>query len=374
MWGSTWRCTTICSKTAVDDRIPVNPVTSILIIRPSAIGDVVMASPMIKVLREAYPEARLVWLAEPQVRDLLSANPQLDEVIIWPKGKWRDLLKRGRLLVLAREIRKLAAALRREKFDLALDVQGLLRSRLLAWLSGARERVGFESREPGRFFLTRVVSRGSGDKRMSSEYFNLMEALDLSPGDFRPEVALSDSYREEAARILRGVGIAGKYAVICPFTTRPQKHWFEERWAALALEIETRFGFPVVVLGGPGDAEGSRRIQSLTGGKAHALAGKSTLGQSAAFVASCELLVGVDTGLTHMGTAFSRPTVALFGATCPYLTTSSPRTRVLYDRQSCSPCRRNPTCEGEFTCMKAITVGQVLDVSRELLSGRESQP
>jgi heptosyltransferase-1 len=351
----------------------VNPVASILIIRPSAIGDVVMASPMINVLRQAYPEARLVWLAEPQVRDLLCANPQLDDVIIWPKGEWRELLKRGRLLALAREVRNLAATLRRERFDLALDVQGLLRSRLLAWLSGARERVGFESREPGRFFLTRVVSRGSGDKRMSSEYLHIMEAIGLQPGDFRPQIALSDSNRKAAARILRDAGIVGKYTAICPFTTRIQKHWFEERWAALALEIKARLGLPVVVLGGPGDAEGSRRIQSLAGGEVHTLAGKSTLGQTAALVASCELLVGVDTGLTHMGTAFSRPTVALFGATCPYLTTASPRTRVLYDRQSCSPCRRNPTCEGDFPCMRAITVEQVIDVARELLAGGEEQ-
>ncbi len=309
MWGSTWRCTTICSQTAVDDRIPVNPVASILIIRPSAIGDVVMASPMIKVLREAYPEARLVWLAEPQVRDLLCANPQLDEVIIWPKEKWRELLKRGRLLALVREIRKLAAALRREKFDLALDVQGLLRSRLLAWLSGARERVGFESREPGRFLLTRVVSRGSGDKRMSSEYSNLMEALDLSPGDFRPEIALSEPNREEAGRILRGRRDRRKI----------RRHLPLHHSAAETLVRGALGG------SGPGNRNPVRPSRGCAGrarrrrgqpahsipgrGKVHALAGKSTLGQSAALIASCALLIGVDTGLTHMGTAFSRPTV-----------------------------------------------------------------
>jgi heptosyltransferase-1 len=368
--GSIWRCTKSCFKAAGDNRKPVDPVSSILIIRPSAIGDVVMASPMIKVLREGNPEARLVWLAEPQVRDLLCANPQLDQVIIWPKGKWRDLFRRGRLIALVREIRCLARTLRRENFDLALDVQGLLRSRLLAWLSGARERVGFESREPGRFLLTRVVPRGS-DKRMSSEYFRLMESLDLQPGAFRPEVIVSGPNREEAARILREAGLAGKFAVICPFTTRPQKHWFEERWAALALEIEARFGLPVILLGGPGDAEGSRRIQTLTGGRIHDFAGRTSLGQTAAIIESCALLVGVDTGLTHMGTAFARPTAALFGATCPYLSTASPLTRVLYDRHSCSPCRRNPTCEGEFQCMKAITVEKVVEVAGELLTQSE---
>jgi heptosyltransferase-1 len=368
---STWRCTRNCFKAAGDERKSVDPVSSILIIRSSAIGDVVMASPMIRVLRQGHPGARLIWLAEPQVRDLLCANPLLDKVIIWPKEKWRDLFRRGRFIALFREILRLARTLRRENFDLALDVQGLLRSRLLAWLSGARERVGFESREPGRFLLTRVVPRGS-DKRMGSEYFNLMETLGLEPGDFRPEIALSGSIREESARILRDSGIAGKFAVICPFTTRPQKHWFEERWAALALELEDKLALPVLLLGGPGDIEGSRRIQSLAGGRIHDFAGRTSLAQTAAIIESCALLVGVDTGLTHMGTAFARPTAALFGATCPYLSTTSCLTRVLYDRHSCSPCRRNPTCEGEFPCMKAITVEQVVEVAGELLNQSES--
>lgn len=337
----------------------------ILIIRPSAIGDVIMASPMIHALRQAYPEARLIWLAEPQVADLLRANPELDGVVFWPKSRWRELLKKGQLLSLSREIKSLAGELRREKFDLALDVQGLLRSRLLAWLSGARERVGFDSREPGRFLMSRIVSKGPQSTRMSSEYCHLMGELGLNPGEFRPSIVVAPEDRQVARDLLQGVG--SDFVLIAPFTTRPQKHWFEERWGLLVKQIEGRFGLPVVIAGGPGDEEASRRIRVNAQGRIFDFTGKTSLGQAAAMIERSALVIGVDTGLTHLGTAFSRPTVALFGSTCPYLETASPLTQVLYENLPCAPCRRKPTCNGEFHCMQALTVEKVVAAAENLL-------
>jgi len=96
--------------------------------------------------------------------------------------------------------------------------------------------------------------------------------------------------------------------------------------------------------------------------------------QSAAVIKNAALMIGVDTGLTHMGTAFMRPTVALFGSTCPYLITASPATRVLYHPFPCSPCRRSPTCSGEFPCMADITVAEVMENSVQLLESAGGAP
>lgn len=338
---------------------------TILIIRPSAIGDVVMASPMIKVLREAYPEARILWLAEPQVKDLLRAHPALEKVILWPKGRWKRLLRRGRLLALGRELRRWGAELRREKVDLVLDVQGLLRSRMLARSTGAAERIGFDSKEPGRFLMTRIVSKGPPSERMGSEYLHLMRELGLSPGKFQPDVVLAPEDRQFARDVKEEIG--ADFAVIAPFTTRPQKHWFEERWVDLIEGLAKKLGLPAVILGGPEDAAGSRRIRSGAREGTYDFTGKTSLGQAAALVAESALVIGVDTGLTHMGTAFQRPTVALFGATCPYLVTASPSTRILYEKFPCSPCRRRPTCDGKFSCMRALSVARVVETAKELL-------
>ncbi|MFZ0241201.1 MAG: glycosyltransferase family 9 protein, partial [Desulfobacterales bacterium] len=97
------------------------------------------------------------------------------------------------------------------------------------------------------------------------------------------------------------------------------------------------------------------------------LTGKTTLGQAAALVEQAALVIGVDTGLTHLGTAFKRPTIALFGATCPYLSTVNRGTIVVYNRLTCSPCKRKPTCHGRYDCMQAIGTADVLRAARGLL-------
>ncbi len=336
------------------------PVRRLLIVRPSAIGDVVMASPMLRVLREACPGVHVSWLVEPQIFDLLKDNPCLDQVLTWPKSAWRQLWRSGRWWQLLREIHTFSRMLRREHFDVALDAQGLLRSRLLAWLSAAPVRIGFASKEPGRFLLTRTVTRGADSPRMGSEYRHLMQELGFDPGPFHPCLDVGEAERVAASHALQSVGIAGRYVALAPFTTRPQKHWVDERWSELARRIGEQFALPVVVLGGPADRDHAVRICAASAGHAASLAGSLRLAETMAVIRGCALLVGVDTGLTHMGPAFDRPTVALFGATCPYRETSRANTTVLYHQLPCSPCRRTPACDGRFPCMQAIAVDEVV--------------
>lgn len=342
----------------------------ILIIRPSAIGDIVMASPLIGALRRAWPRAYVAWLAEPYARDLLGHNALLDEVILWPKGYWQQLAKSGRFLKLGREIKQFGRELRRHRFDLAIDGQGLLRSRLLARLSGARERVGLDSREPGRSLMTRVVSRGSDLARISSEYLELAKALKLPIDDFRMRVTVGSEELSRTRQLLAAAGVSGPYVLLCPFTTRPQKHWLEERWAQLALELATDLNLAVAIAGGSGDTEPAKSIQAKAAAKLHDFTGRTSLGQSAALVQLAHLVVGVDTGLTHLGIALDRPTIALFGATCPYTEPANTRAVVLYHREPCSPCRRRPTCQEAYSCMRAITVEEVTATARKLLAER----
>jgi len=343
----------------------------ILIIRSSAIGDIVMASPLIKGLRKKYPDAHIGWLVDPAVQDLLHCHPDLDQVICWSKSLWKKYLQQGSLISLVKSMQGLASYLRSQEFDGVVDAQGLFRSRLFALLSGAKQRIGFHSAEPGKMFMTRIISKGPDDTAMSSEYYHLLESLGIETHDCHPELILNPVDMENARKKLRQQGITGAYAVICPFTTRPQKHWFARRWVALAKEIETRLALPVVLLGGFADQEASRAI--CPGGKGHPLnfTGVTTLGESAAIIQGTRLLIGVDTGLTHMGTAFHRPTVALFGATRPYLYTRSPLTKVVYHSMACSPCRRSPTCDGAFHCMESIHVHGVWKIIDELISVKE---
>jgi len=156
-----------------------------------------------------------------------------------------------------------------------------------------------------------------------------------------------------------------RYLVICPFTTRPQKHWFDEHWQQVILRIRARYKLRTIILGGPGDLEHAEKISEESG--AINLAGKTSLSEAAAIIKKASLLIGVDTGLTHMGHAFHVPTLALFGSTCPYAFAGVDTSKVLYLNKWCSPCRRRPTCKGKFDCMRDITPDLVLTEVKTLM-------
>lgn len=341
---------------------------TILVIRTSAMGDIVMASPLIRGVKQRFPHSRLLWLVEPAFANLLREHPLLDGLIIFDKGRWRTLLKKGNLLGFLRELQSLRNRLRQEKVDLVLDVQGLLRTRLLARLSGAEERIGLISKEPGQFLMTRMVPKGGDSRQMGSEYCHLLEVLGGVADGCQPEVYISDADQTSAQQHLAAVDVVAPYAVFAPFTTRPQKHWFDDRWAELARVLGRRLGLRSVLLGGPADKDRAEQIVDASGKNAVNMAGSLALMQSAAVLSRAALVIGVDTGLVHMGTAFQRPTLALFGATRPYLETASPLTRVLYHPFPCSPCRRSPSCAGEYSCMAALTVEEVVAAASQLLA------
>lgn len=330
-----------------------------MFIRLSAIGDVVMATSVINVFRRAYPDSYITWLVESKAKDLLAENTLLDEVIVWHKAEWKELLKRGKIITLTKEISHLVRQLRRIPYDIAIDMQGLLKSAVFAYISGAKDRIGLGSKECSNILMTKVIPRRYDDKRISSQYLQLVESLGLEPGDFLMNIAISEK-DEGFAENFKVKSNIERYAVICPFTTRPQKHWMEGRWSEFSDKILEDYNLPVIMLGGKGDIPASNRIESMCRKKIFNMSGKFTLMQSAALIKHSSLLIGVDTGITHMGIAFNIPTIAIFGSTCPYTDTRKKNTIILYKNMECSPCRRRPTCDGHFKCMEAITVEDVL--------------
>lgn len=355
-----------------------SPPRSVLVIRLSARGDILFTSPMVRAIRRTWPDARIVWLGESHTVDLIRYHPELDRVIVWDRVGWKRLLRRGRLLQVAREALALVGALRRERFDLVLDLQGVSRSGILAWLSGAPHRVGLGSREGSRLLMTRVLPRDRSRLREIAEEYRVMaEALGLDTREFRLEAPLPPHAREWARERVRALGLEDGYLAVVPFTTRPQKHWFEERWSELARRAAEELGLRTVVLGGPDDREAMERIRAgFRGDPAQLvdLVGTTTLDQAAAILEGAALVVGVDTGLNHVGIAFDRPTVSLFGSNVPFTQPPNPRTRILLHRLPCVPCKGNPTCNGDFTCMRLITVDEVLEAAREVMAVPEVPP
>ncbi|WP_295389972.1 glycosyltransferase family 9 protein [uncultured Thiodictyon sp.] len=352
----------------------IAPDARILLVRLSAIGDVVFASPLVAALRRACPQAHIAWLVQPECRALLDQHPDLDEVIVCPMTHWRRLWQQRHFGELIRGLRALRGVLHEQRFDVAIDLQGLAKSGILTRLSGAPARIGLGSREGSAWLMTRTVPRGGDPRRIGSEYLYLAQQLGLPTERFEMVVHYDGVAARTADETLVREGLTSGYAVLCPFTTRPQKHWFEERWADLAIRLRRDLGLTPVLLGGPGDREAADRIGDSAAAVADAtrrplvnLVGQTSLTEAAALIDRAALLVAVDTGLGHMGIAAGTPSLLLFGSTCPYVETTRVNARVLYHRLPCSPCRRRPTCRGSFGCMRELTVGEVLAAARQVI-------
>lgn len=339
----------------------------ILIVRLSALGDVMMASGLIPALRSQYPDAYIAWLTESPAAPLLRQHPLLDEVIVWPRQQWQQLWRDKQYGALWRELRSFRRALRERRFTVALDAQGLLKSGLWAWLSGAPRRVGLLAREGAQWLATeRLDPPKAGDPRIGAEYRALARHMGAPDEAFRLDLRFGEATHRSALDALAARKALPPFAVLCPFTTRPQKHWFEDRWSALAERLAMH-GITPVLLGGPADRPAAARIAQAAP-SAIDLTGQLKLDESVALISHAALLVGVDTGLTHAGSAFRIPTIALFGSTRPYRDADSPRTAILYEPLPCSPCKRNPTCGGRFDCMRAHTVDHVFSTAQQLLA------
>lgn len=338
-----------------------------LVVRLSAIGDVVMAGLVAQAVKRRWPQSRVTWLAEPPGAAVARANPWVDQVLVWDKAAWRSHWRAREIRALLGAARDLRRALRRGRFDLVLDLQGLLKSAVPAFLTGAPVRIGLGPREGGRLLMTAGLPRRGHSRRIGSEYWALAEAIGAPlPREEFAVPLYSAEDRAAAAATLAERGVDGPYVVFCPFTTRPQKHWVRGRWAELGEALYRAHGLPVVVLGGPGDREEAAAIAAGSPALVP-LAGDTTLGQGAAVIDGAALVVGVDTGLTHMAMLSSPPTFAIFGSTRPYQELMKDSDRLFFRDLPCAPCRRRPTCGGRFDCMQGVGVAEVAAAAGEVL-------
>lgn len=297
----------------MNPRFDPEAIRRILIVKLSAIGDVIMATPLPRALKELYPSARIAWLVEPLSADVLAGNPHLDEVIVWERGKGRAA--RG-VIRFARDV----AALRQRlhgAFDLALDVQGLARSAIAAWASGAPIRVGKEgAREGGRLLLTHRFPVPDPTYRAARQYTELLKPLGHPSPSVTLEVYPDDDNRARADALLAEWDVPHGFIAVAPATTRPYKHWTNAGFSDSIRLLHRRHGWKAAILGGPGDIPMAGEIARLCPpGVVRVLAGRTTLRDAAEVIRRARLLVAVDTGLMHFGMAVGTPTVAIFGPT-----------------------------------------------------------
>jgi lipopolysaccharide heptosyltransferase II len=354
----------------------------ILLVRLRLIGDVVFTTPLIRALRRAYPEATIAYLVEREGAPVVEHNPHLDEVIIAPRTHGARRIADD--LALARR-------LRRERFDLVLDLHGGPRSAWLTWASGAGERIGYDI--PGRRWMyTRAVHRPR-DLRPRHSVVNQWDLLEAIPGwtggaaeDARDRVEMAVDPAADARmadRLARaGVSRNEELAVMHVSAGNPFRRWpeafFAETAAALAAGNSRR---RLVFSSGPSDREAASRIAADARGRLGAAAGRVIdlgefdLQELRALIGRSRLFVGGDTGPLHIAATTATPVVGIYGPTlaarsAPWRPRAVPTLSVetAVEDLPCRPCEQRVCVHGDFRCLTQLTPDRVIAAAEQALN------
>jgi len=347
---------------------------SILIVKLSAIGDVIQTLPMVKALKNRYPEARIDWLVEEDACDILLGHPDLDRVIIsrrksWLRGFWRWGKSRETL----REIGRFLREVRRRKYDMVIDNHGILKSGLLVVLVRGRRKIGFRPSagiaEEGNYLFTNERYRPlSIERHALDRYLDLVSQMGVPVEGATLEFPVPDELREKAENLLRQNGFFNRpLVVIHPMAKWETKQWPLDNFAGLISALVEK-NASVVVTGSPQDVEPVSEILNRAGQdrKVLNLAGVTSLKELAGIFSLADLVVTPDTGPMHLAAAVKTPLIALFGPTAPWRTGPyGNHHRVIRKALSCSPCFRKKC--NTLECMTSISVEEVLKTALEKL-------
>ena len=333
----------------------------LLVIKPSSLGDIVHALPTVAALRRRFPSAKITWLVKREWAAVLEGNPYLDEVLaldLSPKG-WPSAIR----------------AVRAGRFDTVVDLQGLLRSALLGWISGAPVRIGFANgREGSPWFYTERVPVPSPSMHAVDRYLLTAKYLGADPGEVKPsEFSLPhDTQAETRVEVLlaaAGVQAGATLVAMNPSARWDTKRWPSESFAAVGDRLQQDEATRVVLIGGRDERPVGKQVMRAMQTAPIDLMGQTTLKELIALLRRARLLVTNDSGPMHLAAAVGTPVIALFGPTDP----ARPGPygaghTVLRSGVPCSPCfSRRCTNAVELECLTSIRPENVIEAAMSLL-------
>lgn len=350
--------------------LPLPDRPRILIVKLSAVGDVVHALPTLNAIRQKYPEAYIGWACQKGPDNLLQGHPQIDELIVLPK-------RRAQLGGLP-GFRRIAKQLKGRKggWDVAIDLQGLTKSGLVAWLSGARWRIGFGgkwSRELNRLFMNvRVVPEAHPVMQMN---IGLAEPIGVSP-DTGVKAVLHTSegdHRSIHQWAAEGGFTGARFLLLDPFAGWETKLWEAEKWVEVAQECHRRWGLRPLIFHGPGEEEHARSLSERIAPETQAVVAPSTTLREYIVLLRehVALAVAADTGPMHLASAAGVPVVALFGPSdsrrnAPAFHGSRYIALQDFDQPCAATFARRCKYHPPGKCMSTLSSGQVLQAVSEL--------
>jgi predicted lipopolysaccharide heptosyltransferase III len=331
---------------------------NLLIIKLRYIGDVLLATPTVRAIKAARPDVRITMMVNRGTEDVLSGNPDIDEIVVLDK---ESLAAQWRLI----------AGLRRRRFDTVIDLTDGDRSAFLSWISGAPVRIGFndEHRWRGRYY-TQVIQPVPGVRHRIDRDLEVLKPMSIQAGSKDPQLWLTQGEENSADQLLDQLGVQRLQSIVMlqPGARYWFKAWPPERFAELADRLTSQYGCQVLIGGSDQDIDLAQQIRQMAKSKPIIMAGRTTIKQFAAIAKKSALFIGSDSGAMHIATAVDTPVVALFGPSDPR--EWGPRggpAEVIYKGVDCRACF-HPTCQrGEQNCMQLITIDEVMIAAARLM-------
>lgn len=339
----------------------------ILIVRLSALGDIVHALPVLAALRRAWPAARIDWIVEGAYAPILSLAEGLDRRIIVrsaANAASPEMPTFGGGLDYVRAVRFLRA----QRYDIALDLQGLIKSATWARLSGAARVIGFDRphlREPrAAMFYTETVAPLDAT-HVIQKNLSILKALGIDRD--RVELPLHPVPSTSTTAAISAAGGAGRYLVLNPGAAWPNKRWPAERFGALASRLRDATGLRALVTWGPSERALAESVAAASDGAAE-LAPPTAIADLSVLMRDAALVVSGDTGPLHIAAAMGTPLVGLYGPTWPERNGPwHPADRVISRAGGCV-CHHKRQCLRGAPCINEIDIEEVVAASEQRLS------
>ena len=316
----------------------------VLVIKPSALGDIIQSTCILPIIKKHSPDARVSWLVFKHNSEILINHPLIDHLFI--ADRHANFLT---------QVWNLGREMRRHRFDLVIDLQSQFRSGLFSILSGGKRRVGYaDGQEGSTFFCTETFDIPTRSMHAVEGYVKLCQALGMEPvGQVDFPLPVREANRRKVGQLLRGFLDGHPLITMCPSARWPTKCWPERHFASLGDWLIDQTGAKIVLVGSPDEKDVSNRVSADMKHPVLDLTGRISLLDVAALLERSDLFVGNDSGLMHMASATKTRTVAIFGPTDPRRTGPyNPLARTVQADLECMPCFRK-RCR-ELRCMESL--------------------
>jgi heptosyltransferase-3 len=333
---------------------------SILLIQLGDIGDVVLTLPCIRALRETYPQARIIVAAWDKAAELLEDCPWLDQVIAATKRP-RSFFGELRFQIdFFRNLRSL-------RCDLAIDLRTGTRGAIMAFLSGAGQRVGFYADDGtlwrNRLFTSLLMRDYTPDLHVADYLLCLLEAFGISTEQRIPELAVAVDKQEKIRVLFEEAAVPQdkKIVAVQPFSLWQYKEWGKEKYVALIRWLVAEYGVAVIVTGSVAERERAEEIVRNCGAGCYNFAGKTSIASYAALLQKCRFFLGVDSAGLHIAAAVGTPTIGIFGPSSPVSWAPiGGQHLVVQKKMPCAPCREKGCNNSEKSrCLDELALEEV---------------